>query len=320
MGDAPRGPDKHFNSLHLSLRNIIESSFGVLKKWPILDRMPNVNYKTQTHHGEEKRKDMGSIGQVFRVVQTTTDEDKGRKNQEFESLEFVVRDQRKSILIQKMFWFLLMFSAMRILDDVTESRNLHYDNGLSLKTQEFTALFLAVRLNCNFYMDVNMHTILDSISLLSTLWVIYMIRYKLKDTYIKELDSLPRHFVFVEPVTSHYVFALGVARILGFGHWVLLVIETGGHMIWGTGFLWMPMMFLSELVQTFILFDFCYYYIKRSCPEYIALIPLIENIYKSHGRQTQIKQKHTSHKKHKSGSSETYIQREKSKITHYNQE
>ncbi|KAK1259935.1 ER lumen protein retaining receptor [Acorus gramineus] len=193
-------------------------------------------------------------------------------------------------------------------------------SGLSLKTQEFTALFLAVRLNCNFYMDVDIHTILDSISLLSTLWVIYMIRYKLKDTYIEELDSLPRHFVVVpcvvlavfvhpyirnlhinrilwafsvymeaisvlpqlrymqnaksvEPVTSHYVFALGVARILGFGHWVLRVIETGGHMIWGTGFLWMPMMLLAELVQTFILFDFCYYYIKSTMAGQMLTIP-----------------------------------------------
>ncbi|KAK1306116.1 hypothetical protein QJS10_CPA10g01532 [Acorus calamus] len=146
-------------------------------------------------------------------------------------------------------------------------------SGLSLKTQEFTALFLAVRLNCNFYMDVDIHTILDSISLLSTLWVIYMIRYKLKDTYIEELDSLPRYFVLVEPVTSHYVFALGVARILGFGHWVLRVIETGGHMIWGTGFLWMPMMLLSELVQTFILFDFCYYYIKSTMAGQMLTIP-----------------------------------------------
>ncbi|KAK1298553.1 hypothetical protein QJS10_CPB14g01405 [Acorus calamus] len=34
--------------LHSSLRNIIERSFGVLKKrWPILQQMPNYSYETQ---------------------------------------------------------------------------------------------------------------------------------------------------------------------------------------------------------------------------------------------------------------------------------
>ena len=31
----------------------------------------------------------------------------------------------------------------------------------------------------------------------------------------------------------------------------------------GSGYLWLPMVLLSEIVQTFILADFCYYYIKR---------------------------------------------------------
>jgi len=43
--------------------------------------------------------------------------------------------------------------------------------GLSLKSQELTALFLAVRLYCNFVMKYDIHRILDLATLVSTLWV-----------------------------------------------------------------------------------------------------------------------------------------------------
>lgn len=45
----------------------------------------------------------------------------------------------------------------------------------------------------------------------------------------------------------------------------LQVYDTAGTYLYllGSGFLWLPMVLLSEIVQTFILADFCYYYVKR---------------------------------------------------------
>uniref|UniRef100_A0A7N0VE13 ER lumen protein-retaining receptor n=1 Tax=Kalanchoe fedtschenkoi TaxID=63787 RepID=A0A7N0VE13_KALFE len=189
-------------------------------------------------------------------------------------------------------------------------------SGLSLRTQEVSAIFLVARVICAAVseLEVDLHIILDSVSLLSASWVIYKMRYKLQSTYIKELDNMRVYYLvvpccvlallvnpgsglsgfpsltsvlwafctylesvsvlpqlrliqnakMVEPFTAHYVFALGVARFLGFGHWVLMIYETGGKSIvrmarlW---YLWLPMNMLAEIVQTFILADFCYYYI-----------------------------------------------------------
>ncbi|KAK6937845.1 ER lumen protein retaining receptor [Dillenia turbinata] len=184
-------------------------------------------------------------------------------------------------------------------------------SGLSLKSQELTALFLAVRVYCSFVMENDIHTVLDFATLVSTLWVIYMIRVKLNSTYIKELDNLPLYYVvvpcavlaffihprthymtinrmlwafavyleavsvlpqlrmmqnakMVEPFTAHYVFALGVARFLGCAHWLIQIYDTRGRYVFltGSGYLWPPMVLISEIVQTFILADFCYYYVK----------------------------------------------------------
>lgn len=184
-------------------------------------------------------------------------------------------------------------------------------SGLSLKTQELTAIFLAARVGCSFYMEYNLHTVLDSCTLLSTLWVIYMIRFKFKSTYVKELDNMPLYYTvvpsailaliihpyvshshifrylwafstylesvsvlpqlrvmqnakMVEPFTSHYVFALGVSRFLGCAHWIIRVYETSGKYLFisGSNVFWVPTAFLAEIVQTFILADFCYYYVK----------------------------------------------------------
>ncbi|CAM8930387.1 unnamed protein product [Rhodiola kirilowii] len=183
-------------------------------------------------------------------------------------------------------------------------------SGLSLKTQELTAMYLVVRLICSSVMEKDIHTLLDFAALVASVWVIYMIRYKLKSTYIKELDSLPLYvlavpcavlalliyphtshpFIFgvlwafcvylesisvypqlrlmqnakmVEPFTAHYVFALGAARFLGFAHWVY---ETGGKSLFlrGSSYLWLPAVLISEVIQTFILADFCYYYVKSA--------------------------------------------------------
>ncbi|KAK9138411.1 hypothetical protein Sjap_009005 [Stephania japonica] len=184
-------------------------------------------------------------------------------------------------------------------------------SGLSLKSQELTAIYLAVRFYCSIILEEDIHVVLDFATLISTLWVIYMMRFKLKSTYIKELDNMPIYYVvipvvilsflvrpymrrrfvtswfwaftvylesvavlpqlrimqnakMVETFTGHYVFALGVARFFGCAHWIIRVIETRGHYLYflGSGYLWPSMVLLAETVQTFILADFCYYYVK----------------------------------------------------------
>lgn len=182
--------------------------------------------------------------------------------------------------------------------------------GLSLKSQELTALFLAVRLYCSFVMEYDIHTLLDTATLGTTLWVIYMIRFNLKSSYMDDKDNFKIYYMvipcavlslvihpstahhllnrifwafcvyleavsvlpqlrvmqntkIVEPFTAHYVFALGVARFLSCAHWVLQVLDSRGHLLTALGHgLWPSMVLLSEIVQTFILADFCYYYVK----------------------------------------------------------
>ncbi|KAL3621313.1 hypothetical protein CASFOL_036225 [Castilleja foliolosa] len=182
--------------------------------------------------------------------------------------------------------------------------------GLSLKSQELTAIFLAVRLYCSFVMEYDIHTLLDLATLVTTLWVIYTIRFKLNSSYMADKDNLALYYVaapcavlalfihpstshhivnrvawafcvyleavsvlpqlrvmqntkIVEPFTAHYVFALGVARFLSCAHWVLQVLDSRGHLLVALGYgLWPSMVLISEIVQTFILADFCYYYVK----------------------------------------------------------
>ncbi|KAJ6405902.1 ER LUMEN PROTEIN RETAINING RECEPTOR [Salix viminalis] len=182
--------------------------------------------------------------------------------------------------------------------------------GLSLKSQELTAIFLVVRLYCSFVMEYDIHTLLDSATLLTTLWVIYMIRFNLRSSYMEDKDNFAIYYLvipcallaliihpathhnilnricwafcvylesisvlpqlrvmqntkIVEPFTAHYVFALGVARFLSCAHWVLQVLDTRGRLLTALGYgLWPSMVLLSEIVQTFILADFCYYYVK----------------------------------------------------------
>lgn len=183
--------------------------------------------------------------------------------------------------------------------------------GLSLKMQELTAIYLVVRLASIFVFRQDVHIILDALNLGATLWVIYMIRFKLKSTYMKELDNMPLYYVLVpaaivallghprgpfififrfmwsfamtveaisvlpqlrliqnakmvEPFTAHYVFALGVARFFSCANWIIQLIETRGAylMLVGQGHFWILVALLCEVVQTFILADFCYYYAK----------------------------------------------------------
>ncbi|KAJ7961586.1 ER lumen protein retaining receptor family protein [Quillaja saponaria] len=185
-------------------------------------------------------------------------------------------------------------------------------SGLSLKTQELTAMFLTARVICSTLMEGDIHTLLDLTTLLSTSLVIYMIRFRLKSSYIKELDNMHSYYVVVpsvilamfihprtannilftrvlwafcvyleavsvlpqlrlmqnakmiEPVTSHYVFALGVSRFLALAHWIIQIYETRGAYLFlvGSGYFWFLAAFLSEIIQSFILADFCYYYMK----------------------------------------------------------
>ncbi|KMS97095.1 hypothetical protein BVRB_7g178770 [Beta vulgaris subsp. vulgaris] len=184
-------------------------------------------------------------------------------------------------------------------------------SGLSLKSQELTAIFLGLRIlsSLGFLRDV--HVLIDSLTLLCTLWVIYMMRFKLKDTYMKELDNLPLYYVLVpcaivavighpglkaslvlgfvfvyymtveavsvlpqlhliqnakmvEPFTSHYVFALGISRFFSCANWINLIIDSRGAFLTqiGSGHLYILVALIAEVVQTFILADFCYYYVK----------------------------------------------------------
>ncbi|URD72416.1 ER lumen protein retaining [Musa troglodytarum] len=194
--------------------------------------------------------------------------------------------------------------------DLEAGFSLKLGGGLSLKTQYLTALFLAVRLYCSFVMEYDIHTVLDCATLATTLWVIYMICFKLESSYMKEKDNFSIYYVvlpcailafsvhpstthniidriswafcvyleavsvlpqlrlmqntkIVEPFTAHYVFALGVSRFLSCAHWVLKVLDTRGRLLTALGHgLWPPLFLLAEIVQTFILADFCYYYVK----------------------------------------------------------
>ncbi|KAK2406142.1 hypothetical protein P8452_68502 [Trifolium repens] len=184
-------------------------------------------------------------------------------------------------------------------------------SGLSLKSQEITALFLVTRLGCSIYMEANVHTVLDTILLLSTLLVIWLIRFKLKSSYMKEFDNMWLSFlvvpsailaIVINPITNHiwiarviwaftsyletisilpqlrymqnakivetftgyYVFALGVSRFFALAYWIIFTYTTRGAylFVFGHGYLWTLAALVSEIIQSFILADFCYYYMK----------------------------------------------------------
>ncbi|XP_022963832.1 putative ER lumen protein-retaining receptor C28H8.4 [Cucurbita moschata] len=184
-------------------------------------------------------------------------------------------------------------------------------SGLSSKSQELTALFLIVKLVSGTILRIDFYSILEFITLISTVWVIYMIRFKLKNTYVKSLDNFHLYYVVVpcmvlsififphapynrfirvlwafgvyleslsvlpqlrlmqnaktiEPFTAHYVFALGISRFLAFAYWVIQVYDSRGQyfLLVGNGYFWFMAAFIAEMIQSFILADFCYYYIK----------------------------------------------------------
>lgn len=63
-------------------------------------------------------------------------------------------------------------------------------SGLSLKSQELTAIFLGARLYCSYVMEYDVHTLLDLATLTTTIWVIYMMRINLNSSYMLEKDNV----------------------------------------------------------------------------------------------------------------------------------
>ncbi|MEW5306124.1 MAG: hypothetical protein WDW38_003279 [Sanguina aurantia] len=183
--------------------------------------------------------------------------------------------------------------------------------GLSLQSQILAAIFLAVRLFCSFMMEYDLHTLLDALTLVATVAIIYcMTCTNMKVTYQREQDTVKSYFVclpclvvalvakpstshffglrilwafcvyleavsvypqlrmmqnakVVERFTAHYVFALGLSRFLSCAHWVLQILEGNKYLFQALGSgLWPVMVLGSEIVQTIILAEFCYYYVK----------------------------------------------------------
>ncbi|GLT30691.1 hypothetical protein SLA2020_054820 [Shorea laevis] len=141
--------------------------------------------------------------------------------------------------------------------------------GLSLKSQELTAMFLAVRLdNFAIYYVVVPCVVLALFIHPSTSHHLLNRVFWAFCVYLEAVSVLPQLRVMqntgiVEPFTAHYVFALGIARFLSCAHWVLQVLDSRGHLLVALGYgLWPSMVLISEIVQTFILADFCYYYVK----------------------------------------------------------
>lgn len=86
--------------------------------------------------------------------------------------------------------------------------------------------------------------------------------------YLEAVSVLPQlrmmqNAKVVERFTAHYVFALGLSRFFSCAHWVLQLLEGNRYLYSALGSgLWPIMVLLSEVVQTFILGDFCYYYLR----------------------------------------------------------
>ncbi|KAI3516771.1 hypothetical protein L1887_15789 [Cichorium endivia] len=86
--------------------------------------------------------------------------------------------------------------------------------GLSLKSQELTAIFLGARLYCSFVMEYDVHTLLDLATLTTIVWVIYMMRFNLNSNYMREKDNVSVFSMVipctilslcVHPTTQHYI-------------------------------------------------------------------------------------------------------------------
>lgn len=52
-------------------------------------------------------------------------------------------------------------------------------------------------------MEYDIHTLLDSATLATTLWVIYMIRFKLRSSYMEDKDNFAIYYVVSPPSTLY---------------------------------------------------------------------------------------------------------------------
>ncbi|KAI8472336.1 MAG: P-loop containing nucleoside triphosphate hydrolase protein [Monoraphidium minutum] len=86
--------------------------------------------------------------------------------------------------------------------------------------------------------------------------------------YLEAVSVLPQlrmmqNSKVVERFTAHYVFCLGLSRFFSCAHWILQLLDGNKYLLTALGSgLWPVMVLLSEVVQTFILADFCFYYVK----------------------------------------------------------
>lgn len=49
-------------------------------------------------------------------------------------------------------------------------------------------------------MEYDIHTVLDTATLATTLWVMYMIRFKLRASYMEDKDNFPIYYVVSYPL------------------------------------------------------------------------------------------------------------------------
>eukprot|EP01025_Chloroclados_australasicus_P041672 TRINITY_DN4431_c0_g1_i6.p1 TRINITY_DN4431_c0_g1~~TRINITY_DN4431_c0_g1_i6.p1 ORF type:complete len:286 (-),score=7.29 TRINITY_DN4431_c0_g1_i6:496-1353(-) len=86
--------------------------------------------------------------------------------------------------------------------------------------------------------------------------------------YLEAVSVLPQlrmmqNSKVVERFTAHYVFALGLSRFFTCAHWIIQILDGTSFIFNALGYgIWPMMVLLAEIVQTFILADFCYYYVK----------------------------------------------------------
>ncbi|XP_017441259.1 uncharacterized protein LOC108346715 [Vigna angularis] len=87
--------------------------------------------------------------------------------------------------------------------------------------------------------------------------------------YLETISVMPQlrliqNAKMIETFTGYYVFALGVSRFMALPHWIVQICDTRGTFLFlvGSGYFWFLAAFVAEIVQSFILADFCYYYIK----------------------------------------------------------
>ncbi|MFS7944120.1 putative ER lumen protein retaining receptor [Helianthus anomalus] len=116
-------------------------------------------------------------------------------------------------------------------------------------------------------MEHDIDNILDFATLVSTLWVIYMIRYKLKATYNEDLDNMPKYYmlvpcallalvIYLHTYHSHltkvmwafcvYLEAIGVLPQLTMMQKTKVYESAGAYLfLLGSGYFWLPTVLIA---------------------------------------------------------------------------